>query len=131
MVIVDSTVWIDYLRGTNSPHVNWLDRELARQRLGILDLGLCELLQGASTEKEADELQRDLEQFVLFETGGRSLAVTAAKNYRFLRSKGFTIRKTIDCLIATYCIQNGHTLLHNDRDFEPFERELALSVLYP
>lgn len=131
MIIVDTTVWIDYLRGAHTQQVKWLERELDRQPLGILDLVLCELLQGVSTEKQATELQADLEQFVLFETGGRALAVATAKNYRELRAKGITIRKTIDCYIATFCIQNDHALLHNDHDFEPFEQELGLGVVHP
>lgn len=131
MVIIDTTVWIDYLRGVAAPHVDWLDRELDHQPLGILDLVLCELLQGVSTEKQAKELEANLAQFTLFETGGRSLALTTARNYRVLRAKGFTIRKTIDCFIATFCIENNHTLLHNDRDFDPFEQQLNLNVVHP
>lgn len=131
MVIVDTTVWIDYLRGAAAPHVDWLERELDHQPLGILDLVLCELLQGVSTEKQAKALESTLAQFILFETGGRPLAVSAAKNYRFLRTKGLTIRKTIDCYIATFCIENKHALLHNDRDFDPFEQHLNLNVVHP
>lgn len=131
MVIVDTTVWIDYLRGKTTPQVIWLDRELANQPLGILDLVLCELLQGVSSEKQANELEQDLSRFIFYPTGGRALATATAKNYRFLRTKGYTIRKTIDSLIATYCIQNNHSLLHDDRDFDPFEQELGLLVVYP
>lgn len=131
MVIVDTTVWIDYLRGMTTRQVDWLEQALDQQPLGILDLILCELLQGAPTEKQARALQAELEQLVLFETGGRYLAIETAKNYRYLRSKGFTIRKTMDCYIATFCILRNHTLLHNDRDFEPFEQELGLEVVHP
>lgn len=131
MVIIDTTVWIDYLRGKTTPQVAWLDREIDAQPLGILDLVLCELLQGVSTEKQANELQSSLERFILYSTGGHELAIATAKNYRYLRTKGYTIRKTIDCLIATYCLQNNHSLLHDDRDFDPFERELSLSVVHP
>jgi predicted nucleic acid-binding protein len=131
MVIVDSTVWVDYLHDRTTPQVEWLEREMERQRLGLLDLNLCELLEGVSTEKQAEELEQDLARFEVFSTGGRSLAITAARNYRELRSKGVTIRKTIDCLIATFCIQNGHMLLHNDHDFDAFERQLGLGVVHP
>lgn len=131
MVIVDTTVWIDYLRGTPLAHVEWLDHELDLQPLGLLDLILCELLHGVSTEKEATDLEQSLEPFIVYDTGGRSLAIAAAKNYRLLRASGITIRKTIDCLIATYCIQNKYALLHNDRDFDAFEQELGLLVVHP
>lgn len=131
MTVVDTTVWIDYLRGNATEAARWLEAELERQRLALTDLNLCELLQGASNEREAQELRRDLERFAILPTGGIELAVSAAQNYRTLRSKGVTVRKTIDCLIATFCIQNGHSLLHNDRDFDPFEQFLELQVIHP
>jgi predicted nucleic acid-binding protein len=131
MVIVDTTVWIDFFCDTGTPHVEWLEQELERLRLGLLDLILCELLQGVPNDKQAAELQQELARFEIYDTGGRALAVAAARNYRSLRSKGFTVRKTIDCLIATFCLQNDHTLLHNDRDFDLFEQELGLRVVHP
>lgn len=131
MVIVDTTVWVDYLRGTSTPQADWLDRELTRQRLGLTDLILCEVLQGIPSDQQAARVLRDLRQFEIFDTGGVELAVAAARNYHHLRSRGVTVRKTIDCLIATFCILDGHGLLHNDRDFDPFEEALALRVIHP
>ena len=131
MVIVDTTVWVDYLRGSSTLQVEWLDRETSRQRLGLLDLMACEVLQGLSTDAEAVRVLRHLRRFEIFQTGGIELAVAAARNYRHLRSRGRTVRKTIDCLIATYCIEQNHALLHNDRDFDAFEELLGLQVVNP
>ena len=131
MVIVDTTVWVDYLKGVGTLEVEWLDRETSRQRLGLLDLMACEVLQGLSTDLEALRVLRHLRQFEIFETGGVDLATAAARNYRRLRSRGRTVRKTIDCLIATFCIEQHHSLLHNDRDFDPFEELLDLQVVHP
>ena len=131
MTIVDTTVWIDYLGGTANPHTEWLDRELNQQRLGLTDLILCEILQGIRGDATFTRVRRDLSKFEVFETGGEALAVASAQNYRALRSHGHTIRKTIDCLIATYCLTEGHSLLHRDHDFDPFEKHLGLRVLHP
>lgn len=131
MVIVDTTVWVDYLNGVTTPETEWLDTQLARQPLGLLDLMICEILQGLATDEEAARVLRDLKRFQLIETGGLELASAAARNYRLLRAKGRTVRKTIDCIIATYCIREGHSLLHCDRDFDPFERLLGLIVVHP
>jgi predicted nucleic acid-binding protein len=131
MTIVDSTVWIDYLGGIRNPHTDWLDRELDRQRLGLTDLILCEVLQGIREDTTFKQVRRTLAQFELIETGGEDLAIASAQNYRTLRARGLTVRKTIDCLIATTCITHGHALLHNDRDFDPFEKHLGLRVIHP
>jgi len=131
MVIVDTTVWIDYLRGLQNRETQWFDKELARQRFGLTDLILCEVLQGIPGEKEFSQVRRELGKFELFTTGGEELAVAAAVNFRTLRARGRTVRKTIDCLIATSCILRGHSLLHRDRDFAPFEQLLGLSVVHP
>jgi predicted nucleic acid-binding protein len=131
MTIVDTTVWIDYLGGTANPHTDWLDRELNQQRLGLTDLILCEILQGIRGDSTFTRVRRDLSRFEVFDTGGEALAVASAQNYRSLRSRGQTVRKTIDCLIATFCLTEGHTLLHRDRDFDPFEKYLGLRVLHP
>ena len=131
MVIVDTTVWVGYLKGANTLEVEWLDRETSRQRLGLLDLMACEVLQGLSTDQEAVRVLRHLWRFEIFRTGGIELAVAAARNYRHLRSRGRTVRKTIDCLIATFCIEQNHALLHNDRDFDAFEELLDLQVVHP
>jgi predicted nucleic acid-binding protein len=131
LVIVDTTVWIDYFRGLTNPEADWLHVELDRQRLAVLDLTLCELLQEVRDERAALKLERDLLKLEVFETGGVDLAREAARNYRTLRTRGRTIRNAIDCLIATFCIREQHTLLHRDRDFDPFEQLLGLSVIHP
>jgi predicted nucleic acid-binding protein len=130
VVIVDTTVWIDYFQGTRNPETDWLEAELDRQRLGLTDVILCEVLQGVRDETTAIDVERRLRKLDVFETGGVDLAREAARNYRTLRSRGHTVRKTIDCLIVTFCIRDQHSLLHRDRDFEPFERFLNLSVVH-
>ncbi len=130
MVIVDTTVWIDYLRGAENPQTLWLDRELSRQRLGLTDLILCEVLQGIRDQVAFAKVRDDLLKFRLFPTGGKDLAIAAAQNYRDLRQHGHTLRKTIDCLIATFCLQAGHRLLHRDRDYDAFEKLLGLQVVH-
>jgi predicted nucleic acid-binding protein len=131
VVIVDTTVWVDYLKGLPTPEADWLDRELTRQRLGLTDLILCEVLQGIPTEAQAARVLRELQQFEIFETGGVALAKAAARNYRLLRTRGRTVCKTIECVIATFCLERGHALLHHDRDFDPFEEVLQLNVIHP
>src|SRR5262252_8169011 len=130
MVIVDTTVWIDYFRGISNPETEWLDDELGRQRLGVTDVILCEVLQGVRDERTAVEVERQLRKLQVFQSGGVELASDAARNYRLLRRRGRTVRKTIDCLIATFCIREQHALLHRDRDFDPFEQLLELAVVH-
>ena len=130
MVIVDTTVWIDYLRGTHNAETLWLDRELQQQRLGLTDLILCEVLQGIRERTSFERVRADLVKFHVFETGGVELAIAAARNYRSLRQRGYTVRRTIDCLIATFCLEHGHSLLHRDRDFDAFEKGLGLVVVH-
>ncbi len=131
MVIVDTTVWIDYLGGARNPESDWLDRELQRQRLGLTDLILCEVLQGYRHDRLFERVLRELRRFEIIEAGGSSLAIAAARNFRRLWQEGFTMRKTIDCWIATFCLRERHTLLHRDRDFDPFEKVLGLRVVHP
>jgi predicted nucleic acid-binding protein len=131
MVIVDSTVWIDYFNGINTSQAEWLHRASGRQRLAVLDLIVCEVLQGIRNEREYLEVRRALQKLEIFASGGLELAIATADNYRLLRSRGRTVRKTIDCLIATYCLLHGHVLLHNDRNFDPFEELLNLQVMHP
>ena len=131
MVIVDTTVWVDYLQGVSNPETDWLHLELDRQRLGLTDVILCEILQGVRAEAAAKDVERQLLKLEVFETGGVDRAREAARNYRALRGRGHTVRKTIDCLIATFCILEQHSLLHRDRDFDPFEQFLELSVIHP
>lgn len=130
MVIVDTTVWVDYFHGVENPETEWLDAELDRQRLGLTDIILCEVLQGVRDDAAAKEVERSLLKFEVFATGGVTLAREAARDYRALRSRGHTVRKTIDGLIATFCLREQHSLLHRDRDFDPFEKFLGLSVIH-
>ncbi len=131
MIIVDTSVWIDFGRETATPQTDWLENELKRRRLAITDLILCEVLQGIRDDRNYHEARDALLKLEVFPTGGTNFALAAAENYRALRKKGTTIRKTIDCLIATFCILNGHSLLHSDRDFDAFEKELGLQVIHP
>ena len=131
MVIVDTTVWIDYFGNIANAHTQWLDRELARQRLGLTDLILCEILQGIRSDNDFVNIRDELLNFEVFNTGGVDVAIHAAHNYRFLRQRGATVRKTIDCLIASFCLRTGHSVLHRDRDFDVFEQHLGLRVLHP
>ncbi len=131
MVIIDTSIWVDYLHGAGTPQVEWLERELGRQRLGVIDLIVCEVLQGIRDDGDFADMRRALQKLQIFTSGGLDLAIGSAENYRRLRAQGLTVRKTIDCLIATYCLLHNHTLLHNDRDFDPFEQVLGLPVIHP
>ncbi len=131
MVIVDTTVWIDYLRGLENPQTDWLNRQMSSRRIGLTDLILCEVLQGIRQPTAFSQIRDELlQRFSIFETGGSKLAIAAAQNYQILRQHGHTVRKTIDCLIATFCLEAGHELLHRDRDFDAFEKELGLRVVH-
>lgn len=130
-MIVDTTVWIDYFGGVQNAESDWLDRELSHQRLGLTDLILCEILQGYRDDATFERVLRELLRLEIFEPSGLILAVAAARNFRQLRQRGFTVRKTIDCWIATFCILERHSLLHRDRDFDPFEKILGLKVVHP
>lgn len=131
MVIVDTTVWIDYLRGTENSEALWLETNLTRQPLGLMDLILCEVLQGICNPSAFEEVRDELLTFHIFETGSKDLAIDSANNYRKLRDQGYTVRSTTDCLIASFCIHAGHELLHRDRDFDSFEKALGLRVVHP
>lgn len=129
MILVDSSVWIDFLRDTPTWQTSQLESLLSDGEVLMGDLILLEILQGYSNEKEARRVEARLEPLDTIAIGGRSLVLEAARNYRMLRRKGITVRSTIDTLIATRCISDGLTLLHGDRDFMPFERELGLSIV--
>ncbi|HEX9201135.1 MAG TPA: PIN domain nuclease [Acidobacteriaceae bacterium] len=131
MVIVDASVWIDYLTGAPNAEAAWLEYELPRQEIGLTDLTVCEVLQGIRDDAMFQQLRSRLTAMSVLSSGGVEIAVAAAENYRILRTKGITVRKTIDCLIATFCIREGHELLHRDRDFDPFEMHLGLQVIHP
>ena len=131
MIIIDTSVWIDYLGGFETSQTRWLEQALSTQRLGLTDLILCELLQGVREESQFDEVHHAMLEFEIFPMGGVELAVRSARNFRTLRARGYTIRKTIDCMIATFCLVKDHLLLHNDSDFAPFEQVLGLRVIHP
>jgi predicted nucleic acid-binding protein len=129
MVIVDSSVWIDYLRDTFNPQTNWLETAIGNRPIGLTNLILCEVLQGIRHERRFRIAERILLTMPVFDLAGTSVAIAAARNHRFLQSRGFTIRKTIDSLIATFCIREDFELLHRDRDFDAFESHLGLRVI--
>jgi len=129
MILVDSTVWIDGLRGTDTPQVAFLRANIGQTQIVIGDLILTEVLQGIPNEAQARQTEKYLLNFPVVELGGEKNAIRAAHHFRHLRAKGYTIRKTIGLLIATWCIANDMALLHNDRDFDPFEQHLGLHTV--
>lgn len=129
MILVDSSVWIYYFKGTITPQTEKLDSLLGHEPLAIGDLILTEVLQGFAGEADFNQARKMLTSLDVVELGGREIAVQAAKNFRTLRRLGATVRKTIDTVIATRCIESGYYLLHNDRDFDPFARHLGLRVV--
>jgi predicted nucleic acid-binding protein len=129
MILVDSSVWIDHFRNVESAPVHRLRQLITEEPLLIGDLILCEVLQGFNSEAEARLVQRSFSRFEPVPLSDPGLAVIAAANYRFLRRRGITIRKTINLIIGTFCIESGHVLLHSDRDFEPMKRLLGLRTV--
>lgn len=126
MILVDSSVWIDFFCGTSTPASDTLDDLLATEPLIIGDLVLTEVLQGFDTMLDFNRAKKMLMSLEVVNLGGQDVAVKAAMNFRTLRAMGITVRKTIDTIIATCCIENGFALLHSDRDFDPFVRHLGL-----
>jgi len=129
VIFVDSSVWIDFLRNDPTPEADRLKGLIGQVPLLVGDIILCEVLQGVPTERQALEVEAALRRFEVVAVVDDTVAVQAAANYRALRVRGITIRKTIDMLIGTFCLLNGHTLLHRDRDFDPMAEYLGLSVL--
>jgi predicted nucleic acid-binding protein len=129
MVLVDTSVWVDYFNGLETPRTDRLDQLLGSGRLLTGDLILAELLQGFVKDADYRTARRLLLELPCAELVGRDNALRAADYYRRLRKRGVTVRKTIDVLIGTYCIQHGHELLHADRDFDSMQRHLGLRVL--
>ena len=130
MILVDSSVWIDHLRNTVTRQVSNLRSLISEEeQLLVGDLILCEVLQGLRTNAEARLVEEALREFEIVSLVDAELAVKAAANYRSLRARGFTIRRTIDLIIGTFCIERGHSLLHGDRDFTPMERFLGLHTV--
>jgi predicted nucleic acid-binding protein len=126
VIVVDSSVWIDFLNGRHAAHVRRLRAVLGTQEIIVGDLMLCEILQGLASERTAQEVEGLLRRFEIVPMAGDALAVVAARNFRSLRRLGITIRKTIDLVIGTWCIENRRPLLHNDNDFRPMARHLGL-----
>jgi predicted nucleic acid-binding protein len=129
MWIVDSSVWVDYFHGVVTPQTDALHDALGKRELGLGDLILCEVLQGFQKQREFTRARTALLSLPVFTMGGAAIAIKSAQNYRTLRGQGVTIRRTLDCLIATFVIEQGFTLLHSDRDFAPFEQYLGLDVV--
>lgn len=126
MILVDSSVWIDYFRGTPTPEADKLDALLGAEVVAIGDLILAEVLQGFVSDRDFNHVRKLLMSLEMIDLVGCELAIEAARNYRRLRTGGITIRKTIDTLIATYCIHNKLPLLYSDRDFDPYVQYLGL-----
>jgi len=129
VILVDSSVWIDFFRNKPTLQAEWLDKNLGIEGLVVGDLVLAEVLQGFQEEKGFNEARRLLGQLVQVTIGGPELAVEAARNYRRLRTLGATVRGTVDVLIATRCLVDGLRLLHSDHDFDAFENHLGLRVV--
>lgn len=126
MILVDSSVWIDYFRGTLTVQTERLDALLGSEPLAVGDLVLTEVLQGFNSERDFNQARRLLTALDVVEIGGREIAIQAARHFRTLRLLGVTVRKTIDTLIATFCIEKDYALLYSDRDFEPFVERLGM-----
>ena len=129
MIVVDSSVWIDFYNGRETPQTLVLKSLLGEKPVLVGDLILCELLLGARNDGHARAIEEDLRKFEIVPMLGDSIAVVAAKYYRQMRDKGATVRKTIDLIIGTFCIVNDHTLLHADRDFEVMKKHVGLKTV--
>ena len=129
MILVDSSVWIDYFNGLATSQTDRLDELLGSDLLLTGDIILAEVLQGFRDDRDFRRAKRALDGLEFRAMLGRDIALKSAANYRALRTQGVSVRKTIDMLIATFCIENGHELLHADRDFDPIERHLGLRTV--
>ncbi len=129
MILVDSSVWIDFFRNRPSVQAEWLDRNLGIESLVVGDLILAEVLRGFKDDRGFNETRRMLARLSQVTLGGEDIAVEAARNYRKLRARGVTVRGTVDVIIATRCLSEGFRLLHSDRDFDAFEEHLGLQVV--
>ena len=126
MILVDSSVWVDYFRGTATPQVEKLDTLLGSEVIATGDLILAEVLQGFVSDHEFNQARKLLTSLVVVDMVGQTIAIQAAKHFRVLRALGITVRKTIDTVIATRCIESRLPLLYSDRDFDPFVTHLGL-----
>jgi len=131
LILVDSSAWIDYFRGVATPQADKLDSLLGNEPLIVGDLVLAEVLRGFGDDRDFSQARELLTSLVIVELGGKDVAIQAAENFRALRKIGVTVRKTIDAIIATRCIESGFTLLYSDRDFDPFVQHLGLRSVLP
>jgi predicted nucleic acid-binding protein len=131
MILVDTSVWIDYFNGQITPETTALDKLLSQEEIIMCDIILAEVLQGFRSDQDFEAAQLALQKINQVSMLNPDLAVRSARNFRLLRKAGMTIRKTVDCFIATYCIENQVELLTRDRDFGPFEQHLGLRVIHP
>ncbi|QOJ28455.1 MAG: PIN domain nuclease [Ignavibacteriales bacterium] len=131
MIFVDSSVWIDYFNGNSNLHTDFLDSLLESGVVCLGDYVLLEVLQGFKEDRAYNTALRALSSFPVYSIGGTKMAIKSAKNFRFLRKQGITIRKTVDVIIATFCIQHNFELLHKDKDYLPFEKYLRLRSCIP
>ncbi|MDR2897313.1 MAG: PIN domain nuclease [Spirochaetaceae bacterium] len=129
MIVADTSVWIDYFRGVDACHTDLLDQALLNNRVVTGDVIIAELLQGFRNDRDHDQAQAIMESLEYYDFLGKEMALRAAQNFRLLRKKGITIRKTIDVFIASFCIKYRFPLLHNDRDFDAMEQHLGLMVV--
>lgn len=129
MTVVDSSVWIDYFNGLENEHTNYLHENLGAQPFATGDLILTEVLQGFKTDKAFKQANDLFSNLFYFDMLGKEVALRAASNYRLLRKRGLTIRKTVDVMIATFCIFHDMSLLHNDKDFKIAETHLGLKIV--
>ena len=130
MILVDSSVWIFYLNAKSTQETEFLESILGKSPIVMPDLVYSEILQGYREDFVFQETKKILDEFPFAILGSKELALSSAENYRFLRKKGVTIRKTIDCYIASYCISKNIPLLHSDRDFDPFVEHLGLKSIF-
>ena len=128
MIVVDSSAWIAYLRGRPCRETTLVQHFMVSNDILVGDLVMVEVLQGAKSERESERISRVFERFSTLTMLSPELAIKAAANYRQLRRRGITIRKTIDLIIGTFCIEHGHALLHADRDFLPMVEHLGLQL---
>jgi predicted nucleic acid-binding protein len=126
LILVDSSVWVDYFTGKHTPATDRLDLLLGNELVAIGDLMLTEVLQGFRADRDYRQARKMLLSFTVLNILDTTIALKSAANFRALRKRGITVRKTIDSIIATYCIENGLPLLHSDKDFEPFHKHLGL-----
>jgi len=130
VILVDSSVWIDFFRNRPTTKAKWLDKHLDVEDLAVGDLILAEVLRGFKDDRGFNETRRLLRRLRQISLCGEDLAVEAARNYRKLRAKGVTVRGTVDLIIATRCLADGLQLLHSDKDFEGFEEHLGLRAVH-